>query len=154
MYATESVKTLKTYQPPEIMTGKKASKTTPATCTAEGSKEYTCSVCGQTKSEAIEKIAHNIVTVVDSQPTCGAAGKQHQECSVCHGERTDLEDLPATGNHDWKESKTTLATCTAEGSKEYTCSVCGQTKSAACATVRLQHLAICRQLENIPGAIM
>lgn len=43
-----------------------------ATCTAEGSKEYTCSVCGQTKSEAIEKIAHNIVTVVDSQPTCGA----------------------------------------------------------------------------------
>ena len=131
MYATESVKTLKTYQPPEIMTGKKASKTTPATCTAEGSKEYTCSVCGQTKSEAIEKIAHNIVTVVDSQPTCGAAGKQHQECSVCHGERTDLEDLPATGNHDWKESKTTLATCTAEGSKECTCSVCGQTKSEA-----------------------
>ena len=76
-----------------------------ATCTAEGSIHYTCTKCNETKTDIIEKLAHNIVTVVDSQPTCGAAGKQHQECSVCHGERKDLEDLPATGNHDWKESK-------------------------------------------------
>lgn len=100
-----------------------------ATCTAEGSITYTCSKCKETKTETIAKLAHNIVTVVDSQPNCSQPGKQHKECSMCHGERKDLADLPANGNHVWKETRTTAATCTAEGSKEYTCSVCKQTKT-------------------------
>lgn len=105
-----------------------------ATCTAEGSIHYTCTKCNETKTDIIEKLAHNIVTVVDSQPTCGAAGKQHQECSVCHGEITALGDLPATGKHTWgdyvRKADPTAAT---EGLEERTCSVCGSKETRAIA---------------------
>lgn len=100
-----------------------------ATCTAAGSISYTCTKCGETKTDSIEKLSHNMVTVTDREATCGQPGKQHQECSLCGGERKDLPDLPVTGKHEWKVLKTTAATCTAEGSIEYICGVCRQTKS-------------------------
>ena len=104
------------------------SKTVAATCTAAGSKTYVCKTCKETKTEAIAKLAHKMVTVRDSEPTCGTAGKQHQECSMCHGERKELADLPATGKHSWEISKTVAATCTAAGSKTYVCKTCKETK--------------------------
>lgn len=108
-----------------------------ATCTEEGVKTYTCKNCGDSYTAAIPKIAHNIVTVTDSQPTCGTPGKQHSECSVCHGERKELADIPATGNHTFGEYVVTKeATALEEGVETRTCSVCQATESRSIATLK------------------
>lgn len=113
-----------------------SSITKEATCTEEGEKTYTCKVCDDTYTEAIEKLPHTIVTVIDSQPTCGTPGKQHSECSVCHGERTELADIPATGNHTFGEYVVTKeATALEEGIETRTCSVCQATESRAIANL-------------------
>lgn len=91
-----------------------------ATCTEQAK----CTRCGAAYGE---KLPHTIVTVVDSQPICGTPGKQHSECSVCHGERTELEDIPATGEHTFGEwAAVTEATLSAPEVQKRTCSVCGK----------------------------
>ena len=101
-------------------------KTIAASCTAAGSRVYTCTSCKASKTEEIKKLAHDMVTVVDSQPTCGKVGKQHKECSLCHGERVELPDLAATGKHSWSEYVvSTEATALAAGEEVRTCQVCG-----------------------------
>ena len=106
------------------------SKTVAATCTAAGSKTYVCKTCKETKTEAIAKLEHKMVTVRDSEPTCGTAGKQHQECSMCHGQRKNLADLPATGKHKYGAYVTvTEATALKKGKETRTCSVCGASQS-------------------------
>ena len=105
--------------------------TTPATCTENGVKTYTCSVCKETKTETVEKLGHAFGAVeVIKAPTCtetGVSGKrcQHEGCDVIDSETV----LPATG-HQWDKGKvTTEPTCTENGVKTYTCSVCSETKT-------------------------
>ncbi len=105
--------------------------TTPATCTENGVKTYTCSVCKEIKTEAVEKLGHAFGAVeVIKAPTCtetGISGKrcQHEGCDVIDSETV----LPATG-HQWDGGEiTTPATCTENGVKTYTCSVCSETKN-------------------------
>lgn len=101
-----------------------------ATCTKEGTVTYICTKCNETKKEQTQKLAHTIVTVRDSEPTCGATGKQHQECSMCHGQRKELADLPATGNHKYGAYVTvTEATALRKGKQTHTCSICGAAQS-------------------------
>lgn len=108
----------------------KESERVDATCTKEGTITYICTKCEETKTEVIEKIAHTIVTVKDSEPTCGTAGKQHQECSMCHGQRKNLADLPATEKHKYGAYVTvTEATALKKGKETRTCSVCGASQS-------------------------
>lgn len=68
--------------------------TTPATCTAAGVKTYTCTVCGATKTEAIEASGHkwNEPTVVYAAN--GNKGTKTYTCTVCN--ETKTEDI------DWK----------------------------------------------------
>lgn len=70
--------------------------TTPATCTAAGVKTYTCTVCGATKTEAIEALGHdwNEPTVVYAAN--GNKGTKTYTCKRqgCAGTKT--EDI------DWK----------------------------------------------------
>lgn len=68
--------------------------TTPATCTAAGEKTYTCTVCGATKTEAIEALGHkwNETTVVYAAN--GNKGTKTYTCTVCN--ETKTEDI------DWK----------------------------------------------------
>jgi hypothetical protein len=80
-----------------------------ATCTEEGSLKKTCLVCGKTKTESIDKIAHSY-----SEEFIYDDNFHWQEC-----------DCGATLNeeeHDWKLTSETLATCTSEGVKVYKCS--------------------------------
>lgn len=86
--------------------------TTPATCTTDGVKTFTCS-CGDSYTEPIPatghswastwtydethhwhictngcnttdtKIAHSLIWVVDKEPAMGTSGERHQECTVC-----------------------------------------------------------------------
>lgn len=103
---------------------KYASKVTKeATCTAEGTKTYTCSVCGATKTESIPKKDHSYDKgKVTTAATCTAEGVKTYTCT-CGATKT--ESVPKK-DHDYKSEVTTEATCTAEGVKTVTCTACGK----------------------------
>lgn len=104
--------------------------TTQPTCTVEGVKTYSCTVCGQTKTEAIPKIDHiSDSGIVTKSATCGAAGTKTYSCTSC-GAVLRTEEIPATGQHSFDGGTVTKeATCTEAGQKTYTCTVCGQTRT-------------------------
>ncbi len=90
--------------------------TTPATCTTDGVKTYTCS-CGETKTEIIP------ATGVHTYGEWEVDGDNHKKtCSNCGDVITEA--------HAWDGGViTTPATCTENGSKVFTCTVCGGTKT-------------------------
>lgn len=53
-----------------------------ATCKATGIKTYTCSVCGETKTETIAKTGHTYKNIV-TKATLSKNGKIDNKCSVC-----------------------------------------------------------------------
>ena len=69
----------------------------PATCAAEGTKTYTCTVCKATKTEPIAKQAHDYQQTVVAA-TCTAKGYTLNKCSRCGDEYRDAETemLPHT----------------------------------------------------------
>lgn len=108
--------------------------TTPATCTAEGVKTYTCNHNHEhTKTEPVDKIEHSLEHVKELAATCTADGNdEYYKCSVCDKYFTDalgtleIADKSsvvrtATG-HDWGEwLETTPATVDNEGVKTRIC---------------------------------
>lgn len=74
-----------------------------ATYEADGSQEYTCSKCGETKTETIPKLVcteHDWVAgEIITQPTYETEGSQKYSCSKCHAEKTEVlakKTLPVT----------------------------------------------------------
>ncbi len=54
------------------------------TCTSEGTKTYTCTICGEKKTESIPKTQHSFgAYVVKRQPTVTTEGIEERTCSVC-----------------------------------------------------------------------
>jgi hypothetical protein len=106
-----------------------------ATCAEEGTKTYTCTLCGTTKTETIAKDSNNHTggtEVKDAvSATCGKAG--YTGDTYCKGCGTKIQTgttIPATGKHTWNDGEVTKkATCIATGVKTYTCTVCGTTKT-------------------------
>ena len=60
-------------------------------CTREGEKVYTCTICGETKIEKIPKISHNYVIKKQSTADQDNYGYKLKKCSVCGA--YSLEDL-------------------------------------------------------------
>ena len=104
--------------------------TTPATCTEDGVKTYTCEVCKETKTEAILATGHTEVTDPAVEATCTKTGlTEGKHCSVCNMVLVEQTEIPAKG-HSWDSGKiTTPATCTGDGVKTYTCKACQETKT-------------------------
>ena len=77
--------------------------TTPATCTATGIKTFSCTVCGQTKTENIPKTGHNTNgTVAHKDATCTATGVEGGTyCTVCNNGKADAEKTIPMLPHDW-----------------------------------------------------
>lgn len=96
--------------------------TTPATCTEDGVKTYTCKRCKTTRTEPIAKTGHTPVSVPAKAATCTETGlTEGKECEVCHATLVKQEVTPALG-HDWDDWKVTKeATCTETGVKTRTC---------------------------------
>lgn len=69
-----------------------------ATCSAEGSVTYKCSVCGATKVESVEKLEHTYEVVADASlaATCEKTGLKLKVCSVCGDKVTEV--IPALGH--------------------------------------------------------
>lgn len=78
---------------------------------ADGAKVYTCTECGETKSEILPRIEEHEWVASDLDEA------QHKKVCVCGAE--ELED------HSWKV-ETTEATHLEEGSKVSTCEGCGK----------------------------
>ena len=70
-----------------------------ATCTEEGSKLYTCIVCGDTKTEVIPAAGHNYSTewTIDKEATTTEEGSKSHHCTVC-GDKADITVIPKLEN--------------------------------------------------------
>ncbi len=103
--------------------------TTPVTCTTDGVKTYTCTRCGATQTESIPATGHNAVAIPPVAATCTADGKTGgTKCSVCGEILIVPQDDPAWG-HNWGGGVYTEPTCTEDGSRVFTCSRCGETRT-------------------------
>lgn len=93
------------------------------TCAAEGIMTFTCSVCGDTKTEAIPKLEHTFTSNVTKEATCTKAGIVTKTCSVCM--ETTTEAVQPLGHEFGEYTVTQSPTATKEGVKQRVCSVCG-----------------------------
>ncbi len=119
--------------------------TTAATCENAGVKTYTCTVCQETKTEAITATGHTSVSVPGKPATCTETGlTAGTKCSVCDAILSGMEEIPATG-HNWNAGEiTTAPTCEDKGVKTFTCTACGETKTE-------EIPALGHKEETIPG---
>ena len=100
------------------------SVTKAATCTEDGSKARTCSVCGNVDTAVITKLGHDYASTftVDKAATCIEAGSKSKHCSRCNS-KSEITSIPALGHtygsvtYNWSDDK---STCTASR----TCSTC------------------------------
>ena len=109
--------------------------TKPSTCAEEGIKTLTCTVCGDEKTEAIEKVAHTEVIDAAEAASCIKEGKtEGSHCSECGYVIKAQQIIPKT-EHTYEEEITKPSTCTEEGIKTLTCTVCGDEKTESIATI-------------------
>lgn len=104
--------------------------TTAPTCTKAGVKTFTCTACGETRTEDIKATGHTVVVDEAVAPTCTETGlTEGSHCSVCNEVIKAQEEVAALG-HKWDSGKVTKKpTYTAKGTKTYTCTVCSDTKT-------------------------
>ncbi|MDE7087396.1 MAG: hypothetical protein K2O67_04305, partial [Clostridia bacterium] len=96
------------------------------TCTAEGAKTFTCSSCGETKTETVEKIAHTPEEVAAVAPGCTTTGLSvGSKCSVCSTVLTAQKVLAAVGHNYVAVAGGEPPTCTTPGYGEVRCTRCG-----------------------------
>ena len=103
--------------------------TTAPTETTPGVRTYTCTVCGQTRTEAIPATgAHDYRFTKTVDPTCTDGGYDLYTCSSCGA--TEKRNLTDAAGHKWDGGTVTTApTETTPGVRTYTCTVCSQTRT-------------------------
>ena len=130
----------------------KKTGTVAATCTDTGKTEYTCTVCGQTKTTTIKALGHKYETVSTDDATCTTPKTVHKECTRCHDKKDETSGealghnwrtssdknsktcirCKTTHIHTWDEGKYSVEpTCKDAGKKLFTCTDCGDTKTVA-----------------------
>ena len=100
------------------------------TCTEAGTKTYTCTSCGKTKTTEIAATGHQHTEIRNKkEATCKEEGYTGDTyCKDCGAKVSSGQAIPKT-EHTWDSGKvTTKATCEHTGVRTYTCSVCGETK--------------------------
>lgn len=130
----------------------KKTGTVAATCTDTGKTEYTCTVCGQTKTTILKALGHKYETVSTDDATCTTPKTVHKECTRCHDKKDETSGealghnwrtssdknsktcirCKTTHTHTWDEGKYSVEpTCKDAGKKLFTCTDCGDTKTVA-----------------------
>ena len=103
---------------------------TEPTCTEEGEKTFTCSICGNTKTEKVSTTDHQHMEIRNQKnPTCKEAGYSGDTyCADCGVKISSGKTIAKTKNHNWDGGViTTEPTCTERGEKTFTCTICGNT---------------------------
>ena len=119
--------------------------TTKATCTEEGEKTFTCSICGDRKTEKVSATGHQHTEIRNKkEATCKETGYSGDTwCKDCGKKILSGQTIAKTENHSWDAGKvTTKATCTEEGEKTFTCSICGDRKTEKVSATGHQHTEI------------
>ncbi|MBQ9810756.1 MAG: hypothetical protein IJM52_06325, partial [Spirochaetales bacterium] len=125
--------------------------TAEATCTTDGERTYTCSVCGHVKHEVIPATGHDYSIVSTVAPTCTDRGYTSHVCSHCGDEQRDnyTEAIGHSWSNEWVSDGTkhwhecercglattkldhsflagvvTAPTCIEDGYTRHTCEVC------------------------------
>ena len=118
---------------------------TEATCTEEGEKKFTCSICGDEKTEKVSATGHQHTEIRNKkEATCKEEGYSGDTwCKDCGKKILSGQTIAKTENHSWDAGKvTTKATCTEEGEKTFTCSICGDKKTEKVSATGHQHTEI------------
>lgn len=104
------------------------------TYTSTGTKKYTCTNCGETKTETIAKLvctshvwdSGKIVTA----PTYKTEGIKKYTCKNCGTTKTETIAKLVCTKHAWDAGVVTIQpTYKTEGTRKYTCTNCGETKT-------------------------
>ncbi len=125
--------------------------TTKATCTEEGEKTFTCSICGDEKTEKVSATGHQHTEIRNKkEATCKETGYSGDTwCKDCGKKILSGQTIAKTENHSWDAGKvTTKATCTEEGEKTFTCSICGDEKTEKVSATGHQHTEIRNKKES------
>lgn len=102
----------------EACTWDEGEVTTPATCTADGVKTFTCTKCNGTATAVETAIgAHDWALKSSTAANCGVASTENYECNVCHTTMTE-HATAASGTH------TMAYTSNGNGTHNGLCSVC------------------------------
>lgn len=107
--------------------------TTKPTCIKTGEKTFTCTICHNAKTEPVHTTDNHLNTEIRNQkePTCKEEGYTGDTyCVDCKTIISSGQSIAKTENHKWDDGKiTTEPTCTKDGEKTFTCSICGGTKT-------------------------
>ena len=105
----------------------KGTVTKEASTTEKGVKTYTCTVCGYQKTEEIPMLEHKHAWSTDW--TKNSTHHWH-DCTAAGCTITEASGKDGYALHTWNNGTVVkAATTTAAGIMEYTCTVCGQTKT-------------------------
>lgn len=104
----------------------KSAVTKAATCTENGIKTFTCSVCKTSYTEPIKATGHTYSSewTTDKAATCTSEGSKSHHCTVC-GAKSGITTIPKTQHNFGDYVVKQQPTETAEGIEERTCSSCG-----------------------------
>lgn len=92
------------------------------TCEDKGEMSYTCTVCGETKTEEIAALGHDWNEWNEIKAaTCTEEGAKIRTCSRCN--ETETQPIAALG-HDFVTEVVKEPTCTKTGLQQKTCSRC------------------------------
>ena len=101
--------------------------TTEPTEESTGVRTYTCTLCGETKTETIPVLEHtHKYSASVTAPTCTEKGYTTYTCAC--GDTYVADEVPAL-DHDMGDWVITDATCTADGSKTRACARCDHTET-------------------------
>ncbi len=96
--------------------------TVAASCTVDGSKTRSCA-CGETETELLTKLGHELVDVAAVASTCKSTGHNaHKACTRCDY-KEGYEEIQKS-DHSYTFTVKPY-TCTEEGYTTYICSSCG-----------------------------
>ena len=117
------------------------------TYTSTGTKKYTCTNCGTTKTETIAKLEcteHKWNSgVVTKKPTYTSTGEKKYTCTNCGETKTETIAKLVCTSHVWDSGVVTKKpTYTSAGTKEYTCVNCGTTKTSSIAMLKLSKVTV------------
>ena len=115
------------------------------TCTAGGTKEYTCTRCGEKKTEEVAALGHDWDNgKYTKEPTCTEDGTKVITCTRCS--ETKTEKVGPLG-HDYPAPRYTWSRDLSKVSASVTCSRsgCGHTVTETVPTEKRDDLAVCGQ---------